>query len=208
MAQGGIPGIAVGMAGAAALLIYAGFQGVDPLTALRDVATGKPKGLAEKAAARTALYEGVGVEGGSGGGVAQASLAGVSGPHPEFVNAAAGHAHEVYSQLKRWQPGYSDCSSFVAKSMRAAGIDVDNKNTTGFMAWPYLKRISKSEIGRGDLLINHTHMAIALDGQRAIGQQNKNRNVATGSFEAIMMNTGPWSAYRYVGPGGERSAAV
>ena len=76
-------------------------------------------------------------------------------------------------------------------------------------AWSGLKRISKSEIQRGDLLINHTHMAIALSPTQAIGQQNTRRNVSTGSFEAIMMNTGPWSAYRYVGAStGERSAAV
>lgn len=199
-ARTGVPGLAVALTAGGALLIFAGIRGISPLTALREVSSGQTEPLAVP----TRLDDSV------GGGIVYSSdsSAGAAGAHPEIADATARFKGDKYSQAYRNRIGYSDCSSFVAKSMRAAGIDVDNKNTTAFMAWPYLKRISKSEIGRGDLLINHTHMAVALDGQRAIGQQNKNRNVATGSFEAIMMNTGPWSAYRYVGPGGERSAAA
>lgn len=192
-AQTGVPGLAVVLTAGGALLVYAGLRGVTPLTALREVAAGQTEPITS-AGFREPLDTSV------GGGAVYAS-AGGTGPHGEIADAAMRYRSDKYSQDLRSRPGYSDCSSFTAKSMRAAGISVPDYNTTAFMRWSGLRKIDKSEIARGDLLINHVHMAIALNGTQAIGQQNKNRNVATGSFAAIMMNTGPWSAYRYVGSG-------
>lgn len=185
--------MAVALTAGGALLIYAGVRGVNPVTALREVAAGQTEPLGSVA---------VRLDDTVGGGITYASSS--SGPapagtHPEIADATAKFRSEKYSQSRRGQAGYSDCSSFTAKAMRAAGINVGNLTTTGFMAWSGLRRIPRGEIARGDLLINTVHMAIALDGSTAIGQQNPRRNVATGTFEAIMMNTGPWSAYRYVG---------
>lgn len=199
-ARTGVPGLAVGLTAGGALLIFAGIRGINPAEALREVASGKTGPLSTPARLDDSV--------GGGTTYASDSGAGAAGAHPEIADATSRFRGDKYSQARRGQAGYSDCSSFTAKSMRAAGIEVGNLTTTGFMAWSGLKRISKGEIGRGDLLINHTHMAIALDGTHAIGQQNTRRNVATGTFEAIMMNTGPWSAYRYVGPSGGRSAAA
>lgn len=196
-ARTGVPGLAVGLTAVGALLIFAGIRGISPVAALREVAAGQTEPLS----APVRLDDSV------SGDVSYASAStGAAGTHPEIVDGTSRYRGDKYSQARRGQPGYSDCSSFAAKSMRAAGIEVSNLTTSGFMAWSGLKRISKSEIARGDLLINHTHMAIALDGSHAIGQQNARRNVATGTFEAIMMNTGPWSAYRYVGQGGRVAA--
>ena len=210
MAQGGgVPGIAVGMAGAAALLIYAGFRGTDPLTALRDVATGKPKGLAERAAMHEALYEGTGTAGG-GGGVAQASLSGVSvaGPHPEFVTAAGHHADEVYSSARRWQEGYSDCSSFAGKALKDCGITPPGASTTtSFLSWRKLSPIARSQIGAGDFLVSSGHMAIAVNNSTAIGQQNSRANVQVGPISSIMWGQS-WVALRYTGSSSKGSASV
>lgn len=174
-----------------ALLIYAGVRGVNPVTALREVAAGQTEPIGPAAAS---LDDSV------TGGIVQASTGPApAGTHPEIADGASAYRGDRYSQGLRSKPGYSDCSSFAAKAMRRAGIDVKDLTTYGFLAWPGLRRIDKSQIARGDLLINHTHMAIALDGTTAIGQQNPRRNVATGPFDAIMMNTGPWSAYRYTG---------
>lgn len=198
--RAGVPGIAVALTAGGALLIYAGVRGVTPVTALREVAAGQTEPIGSVAAR---LDDSV------GGGISYASAS--SGPapagtHPEIADASSRYRADRYSQMKRAQPGWSDCSSFAAKCMRAAGINVGNLTTTGFMAWSGLQRIPKGQIARGDLLINAVHMAIALDGATAIGQQNPRRNVASGSFDSIMMNTGPWSAYRYVG--GRGVAAV
>lgn len=201
MAQGGgVPGIAVGMAGVAALLVYAGFRGTNPLDALREVATGRPKGLADQAMAREALYEGVGGSGGAGGGgVAQASLSGVSGPHPEFVRAASAYQYDAYSQARRWQPGYSDCSSFVGKALKDCGITPPGASTTSsYLAWRKAKPIPKSAIGAGDFLVSSGHMALAINATTAIGQQRQGVNVKVGPISQIMWGQS-WVALRYTG---------
>lgn len=210
MASGsGIPGIAVGMAGAAALLVYAGFQGVDPLTALRDVATGKPKGLAEKASAHEALYEGTGSSGAGGdSGAAQASLSGtaVSGPHPDFVRAAGTFADDLYSQARRWQAGYSDCSSFVGKALKACGVTPPGASTTSsYLSWRQAKPIARAQIGAGDFLVGSGHMAMAVNSTTAIGQQNGRQNVQVGPFSQIMWGQS-WVALRYSGSSAGGSA--
>lgn len=211
MAQGGgVPGIAVGMAGVAALLIYAGFQGTDPLTALRDVATGKPKGLAERAAMHEALYEGVGTGSTTGGGAAQASLSGVSvsGPHPEFVTAAGHHADELYSSARRWKDGYSDCSSFAGKALKDCGITPPGASTTSsFLAWRKLSPVARSQIGAGDFLVSSGHMAIAINSTTAIGQQNSRSNVQVGPISQVMWGQS-WVALRYTGSSSKGSASV
>lgn len=199
------------MAGAAALLIYAGFQGTDPLTALRDVATGKPKGLAEKASARESLFEGVALESSGttgGGGAAQASLSGVSGPHPEFVRAAGAYADDAYSQLRRWQRGYSDCSSFAGKALKDCGITPPGASTTSsYLAWRMLRPVAKSQIGAGDFLVSSGHMAIAVNSTTAIGQQNGRVNVQVGPISKIMFGQS-WVALRYTGSARGGSAAT
>lgn len=204
MASGrpGVSGVAVALTAAGSLMIYAGVRGVNPVTALREVAAGQTEPIGTSA---------VRLDDSLSGGITYASTSPGSvpaGAHPEIADATSRYRSDRYSQLKRAQPGYSDCSSFAAKSMRAAGIDVGNLTTYGFLGWRGLRRIDKSQIARGDLLINQVHMAIALDGSTAIGQQNSHRNVATGTFEAIMMNTGPWSAYRYVGESPRGVASV
>lgn len=214
MASGGVPGVAVGMAGVAALLMYAGFRGVSPIEALRDVATGEPKGLADQAGMHEALWEGVSGQGagGSGSGAAQASLSGVSvaGPHPEFVTAAGEFAHDVYSQARRWKPGYSDCSSFVGKALKRAGVTPPGASTTSsYLAWRKAVPVSKSEIGAGDFLVSSGHMALALNNSMAIGQQRAGRNVQVGPIASIMWGQS-WVALRYTGAsrGGSSAGSV
>jgi cell wall-associated NlpC family hydrolase len=187
------------MAAGAALLVYAGFQGVDPITALRNVATGKPQGLADRAAMHEALYEGVGVAGGGSGGITQASLEDAVGPHPEFVSAAGAYAADTYSQLKRWQPGFSDCSSFVGKALKKCGITPPGSSTTpSYLAWRKAKPVSRGQIGAGDFLVSPGHMAIAINNSTAIGQQRAGRNVQIGPISQIMWGQS-WVALRYTG---------
>lgn len=202
--------MAVGMAGVAAVLIYAGFRGTDPLSALRDVATGRPKGLAEQAMARTALYDGPALPGGGGGGggVAQTSLPNAVGAHPEFVRAASEFQGDIYSQTKRWQSGYSDCSSFVGKALKACGVTPPGASTTSsYLAWRKAKPVPKSSIGAGDFLVSSGHMALAINGSMAIGQQRAGVNVKVGPISQIMWGQS-WVALRYTGPSSGGVAAA
>jgi hypothetical protein len=190
------------MAGVAALLMYAGFRGTDPLSALREVATGKPKGLAEQSAAREALYTGVGVEGGgSAGGSSGVSQAGLSGgTHPEFAQAAGRFANDRYSQARRWQSGYSDCSSFVGKALKACGVAPPGGSVTGsYLVWRSCVTIPRSQVGAGDFLVGPGHMAIALSSSMAIGQQNARQNVQVSGIDQIMYGQPSWIARRYTG---------
>lgn len=207
--QGGLPGIALGMAGVAALLMYAGFRGTDPLTALRDVATGQPKGLTQAGYEREALYTGIEAPGSAGGaagsgGLTQASLANPSGgAHPEFVRAATQFMNDQYSQARRWSPGYSDCSSFVGKCLKACGVTPPGASTTAsYLTWRKCVTITRDQVGAGDFLVNGGHMALAVSNTMAVGQQNGRVNVQIGPLDQIMAGSGGWVARRYTGSSG------
>lgn len=206
-AQTGVPGIAVALVGAGALLVYAGLRGTDPVSALRDIANGKPAGIAD-AGLRQALYTGVEVPGGSAD-ATQASYGVSGGTHPEIAQAAMAFKGDKYSQGRRNQSGYSDCSSFVTKAMRKAGIKAPSSFiTTNLLVWRELQTIDRSEIGAGDILVSSGHAAIALSPTTAIGQQNGRSNVQTGPISSIMWGQSGWVARRYIGSGGTPKAAA
>lgn len=200
MAQkgGGIPGVAIGVASVGGLLVYAGFQGSNPLQALKDISSGNPKGFADKAAAHQALYEGVGVSGADSATLDSSGSS--SGPHPEFVRALGAFAGDKYSSARRWQDGYSDCSSFIGKGLKAAGVKPPGASTTSsYLTWKKLKPIAKADIGAGDFLVSSGHMAMAINNTTAVGQQNKRTNVDVGPISSIMYGQN-WVALRYTGP--------
>lgn len=202
MAAGGISGVAVGIAAVGGLLVYAGFRGVSPLDALRDVSSGKPAGLPVQTSSGAPGF------GAGTGGVAQTSLpsGSVSGPHPEIVAGAMRYAGDRYSELMRDQPGYSDCSSFVGKALRAAGISPPAGSTTlSYLTWRALTQVPQSAIGAGDLLVSPAHMAIAINSTTAIGQQNGSVNVQIGPIGQLMWGQS-WTALRYTGGASQAGA--
>lgn len=203
--QTGIPGIAVALVGAGALLVYAGLRGSNPVEALREIAQGEPVSVSN-AGLRQALYTGLDLPGGSSStGAAQASYGVSGGTHPEIANAALTFKGDKYSQAKRNQAGFSDCSSFVTKSMRKAGIKDASSSfiTANLMIWRELQTISKSDIGAGDILVSSGHAAIALSPTTAIGQQNGRQNVRVDSIDNIMWGQPGWVARRYIGSAGK-----
>lgn len=206
--SGGISGIAVGVAAAGGVLIYAGFQGLNPLQALREITSGKASALkpsqasfVHDASART-VSPGTAApaDGGSGGVVATGFKAGSSQIGNALAQAAMSHQGELYSQARRWQSGYSDCSSFVGKAFKDIGITPPGASVTGsYLTWTKLKTIPKSEIQAGDILVSAGHVAIALSSTTAIGQQNGRSNVRVDTFDNIMAGTGTWYPRRYIG---------
>lgn len=203
MAQqgGGISGLAVAMAAAGAVLVYVGIRGVDFRTGLRTFGTGKlptsQGGSGGAIAAAEAERRGAG--GTAGTRTADGAVVG-SGPHPEFARAALARRGETYSQGKRWQTGFSDCSSFVGKVLKDNGIEPPAGSVTGsYLVWTKLKRITRAEIGAGDLLCGTGHIAIALDNATAIGQQREGVNVRVGPIDDIMYGNPGWFPQRYVG---------
>jgi cell wall-associated NlpC family hydrolase len=213
MASGGISGVAVALATAGGVLLYAGFQGQNPLEALRDITTGKTKGLAPGTVSFTNDPTTIG----SSGGVIAASFPTGSGVGARLVAAAMTHRGEKYSQARRWQTGFSDCSSFVGKALKDIGVTPPGASVTGsYLTWGRLRTISRAAIQPGDILCGSGHIAIAVSSTTAIGQQNGRQNVRVGDIDSIMYGQPSWIPRRYVGSdsgtssssGGERVAAA
>lgn len=194
MASGGISGVAVALASAGGILLYAGFQGQSPLAALRDITRGKTKTLNPG----TVSFQNDPTT--IGQGVIQASTSGSSGIGARIVAAAMTHQTEKYSQTKRWQTGYSDCSSFVGKTLKDVKITPPGASVTmSYRTWSALVTVPRDSIQAGDILSGTGHCAIALDSQRAIGQQNPRQNVRIDGIDSIMYGQSGWVARRYVG---------
>lgn len=181
MANGnGISGLAVAFATAGGILVYAGFKGMSPVGALRDVSGGKPTGVTAQStdlgAFQTAFGEAV------------AGVAATGG----VLNTAGKYMNDKYSQLKRTQEGFSDCSSFCDKILRDMGIPPPTKwaATANFRVSPNWVNVPLSQTKAGDIAINSHHMVMitAAGGTAAIGQQNPRVNVRTGTVKDLMSN--------------------
>ncbi|MFJ3812575.1 NlpC/P60 family protein [Streptomyces sp. NPDC090073] len=192
MASGGISGVAVALASAGGVLLYAGFQGQSPLQALRDITSGKTKPLEPGQVSFTNDPTTI-------GGATQVSYGEPSALGGRIAAAAITHRGEKYSQAKRWEVGFSDCSSFVGKALKDAGVTPPGGSTTvSYRTWKKLKNVARGDIQTGDILCGPGHVAIALDASQAIGQQNKRHNVQVDSIDSIMFGQPGWVARRYV----------
>jgi cell wall-associated NlpC family hydrolase len=194
-----VSGIGVALATAGGVLVYAALKGQSPLDALREIASGHPSAVAANTPAAAS----------GTGDIAGALGATLLGFGPALVTAAMGHASERYSQARRWQDGYSDCSSFVGKSLKDIGIAPPGASTTGdYLVWRALVKVPAAHAVAGDLLVNSAHMSVVTAPGMAIGQQNPSRNVAQGPFSSIMAGTGPYLCLRYAAAAAATSAGT
>jgi hypothetical protein len=176
--SGGISGIAVGIATVGVVLVYAGIRNVSPLQAIRDVSSGKPPPVVGKPTTDPTPA------------LPQAPSGFGDSRRAAVVAAAQKYAGDIYSQAKRTQPGFSDCSSFVDKALRDAGINPPSSpwaNTALFRLSPEWKTITSDQVRPGDIAISATHMVLitADGGTRGIGQQRTNVNVRTGTMKEL-----------------------
>lgn len=173
----GISGVAVAVASFGAVLVYAGFRGVSPLHALRDVAGGHPPPATGKPTSPIITSPT------SSSGLTDARRAAVVAASSKYVN-------DQYSQLQRRQVGYSDCSSFVDKCLKDAGIQPPGDpwaNTANYRAsgdWP---TVDAAQVDVGDIAISISHMVliIAKGGASGIGQERPFVNVQTGDMRKL-----------------------
>jgi len=202
---GGIPGPAVAIATAGAFMIFIGIRNVPVLAGLRELAAGKLPAArnADNTATKSvyqALFTAGSSSGGGSGAVVQAGTAGsTGGAFPALVAATAAFAGDHYSQARRWEAGYSDCSSFAGKSLKAAGVTPPGISVTGsYLTWGLLAKIPREQVQAGDLCVNAAHMIIATSNTDGIGQQNSRVNVRQDKIENLM--PGPFTCLRYTGP--------
>lgn len=185
----GISGVGVGVATIGGLLAYAGFRGVNPIEALREIASGNPPAAQNTGADLNSYIVGE---------VPTTSGTQVIGTGSALVLALGKFAGDKYSQARRWQDGYSDCSSFIGKGWKAIGVTPPGGSTTWeYLAWSKLSKISRADVGAGDLICNTSHIVCAIDNHNAIGQENPTVNVKVDTIENLMTGTGSFTCLRY-----------
>lgn len=194
---GGISGTGVAVATMGGLLAYAGFRGVNPFQALREIASGSPQSITSAGAGFDTNLVGNWAKTTVGNAVA------VTGSGAALVTALAKFSGDKYSQTKRWQNGFSDCSSFVGKGFKAIGITPPGSSTTWeYLAWKMTTKVSRAQVAPGDLVVNASHIVVVVDSTRAIGQENPSTNVRVDTIENLMYGTGSFTCLRYTGWGG------
>jgi hypothetical protein len=200
----GINGTGVAIATAGGVLIYAGLTKQNPLAALRAVGSGHPAPVGSSSSyqatqQQTAAVQQIGTGVAGIGQLVGAEVAAGNGL-PALVPAVSQFSGDQYSQARRWEVGFSDCSSFVGKGFKACGITPPGASTTwDYLAWKKLVQIPRSLVQAGDLICNATHIVVATSNSDAIGQENPRRNVATGPIADLMAYTGSYVCLRYKG---------
>jgi hypothetical protein len=197
-----IPASTVLLVATGGVLIYAGFSNQNPLTALREVASGKPSPVRNESSVDLATYGMALGSNGVGGGIADVSYVDVTEGEgiPALPRAAERYAGDRYSQTKRWSPGYSDCSSFVGKSLKAVGIAPPPGSTTSsYLASRDWKRINGADVKAGDLAVALNHMIICYGDGTGIGQQSRRTHVKRGTVKDLMYGNTPFVYLRYAG---------
>lgn len=191
-----ISGVGVAALSAGALLIYAGLQDINPLEALKQIASGKPVPVSKRTG--SSLGKSYDEDGGYTKELAYTGN-GLGGLAAVAWNQ---YGNDKYSQSQRSQGGYSDCSSFTSKAMRAYVPGFPMLNTGGFLFSPDWISVSAANARAGDIALNGSHMAIV--GYRTpkgdlvgVGQQNPKKNVKIDTIKNLMANTGPYNLYRY-----------
>jgi hypothetical protein len=179
--KGGLSGLAVAYIGIGGVLVYAGFRGETLVQALREIGGGKPAPVSSAKLDLSPLM----TTGYGAGAAAGNALQGVA-----VASQAQKYASDKYSQAKRQQSGYSDCSSFVDKILTDMGIPPPVKwaSTANYRMSPQWKTISAAESKPGDIAVSSHHMVLvtANGGSAAIGQQNTKTNVRTGTVANLM----------------------
>lgn len=208
MASKGISGLAVAFAALGGVLAYAGFKGLSPIGALREI-SGK---AGPSAVPSQGVDLGENVASALSGAGTAVGVAAASASIGSVASAAGPYMSDKYSQIKRRQDGFSDCSSFVYKIMRDIGTPptVAWSNTTNYHVDARLKTIPVSQARSGDLALSAGHVMI-LTGSGganapAIGQQNSHENVRTGTLAGLMPK--PYVIKRYTVSGNPATVAT
>lgn len=204
MAAGGIPGVAVGMATAGAVMVYAGLTDVSPLNALREIASGRVAGVR-----RSPSPTAVALAQQSGG--AGSSAPSVFGAGGALVTAARRYVGGRY-RFGGTNPATGlDCSALVQRSFRDIGVAGCPRTSGQQLVWSALTRVPRQQDAQpGDLVFWTGHVAIATSpgATTVVGALNARTGVREGPIGANgVAGQPPVAIRRYAGaqsaaPGG------
>lgn len=188
--RAGVNGLALGVASAGALFVYAGLRGESPLAALRGVLTGSPPPVP---AGKPVTLEAPSYAPTAAGG----DVVG-SGSLPQLAQAATKYLGVPY----RWggtDPARGlDCSGLVVVSFRDIGITGVPRTSAGQMSWSKVRKVS--DPGAGDLVWWPGHIGIMVSATRMINAPHTGTVVR---YASVGPRSGVTPTYlRYVGARG------
>lgn len=183
--RAGVNGIALGLATAGGVLVYAGLRGESPLAALRGILTGSPPPLPQGAtvALREPSYTPTPAGDGTMGGL------------PQLANAAERYLGRPY----RWGGtfvggGGGDCSGLVQRAFADLGITAPRTSWTQ-RTWSKVKVTTTP--GRGDLVWWPGHIGIMVSAGKMINAPHTGTVVR---YASVGSRNGQAPTYlRYVG---------
>lgn len=202
-AQGGIPGVAVGMATAGAFLLYIGINGVSIRDGLKAVSGGKlPARKTSSGDALTKAEISLSNQGLPGdGGSAHVG----AGPHPELADAALKFKGVPYRWGGMSRKGM-DCSGLFVLAFEGAYGVTPPRTTYMQVAWKQLKRIDRQDVGAGDLLFwprvgPPSHVGIATSNTEVVHAAKPGTVVSVVPISRAFTGGQQPQCYRYVGDG-------
>jgi len=183
-AAGGIPGVAVGMATAGAVMVYAGLRDLTPLDALRQVASGRVAGVG-----RTSSPTAVALAQQSGG--AGSSAPSVLGAGGALVTAARRYMGGRY-RFGGTNPSTGlDCSALVQRSFRDIGVAGCPRTSGQQYLWSALTRVPRqADAQPGDLVfwgapaVSHVAIATSAGATTVVGALNTRTGIREGPIGA------------------------
>lgn len=95
-----------------------------------------------------------------------------NGPNIEaFLNEAVAMSGWEYSQSRRWDYGFADCSSIVVRALINSGQTSDHSNLTTFSIHsdPRFYQVPFESMQRGDVLVTDGHMEIYMGNGQTFG---------------------------------------
>lgn len=173
MPSAGVSGRAVALAGAGALLVYAGLKGQNPLAAMREVLSGKPGPLP--------AGKKVSLAGGDWGGGSFSGVEGTSTAAPA-VQVALRQVGKPYL----WGgtgPDRFDCSGLIYYAYVQAGVGTPPRTSYGYPVSPKFRKIGRAEVGAGDVLWKPGHVALAISNSQLVEAPHAGTVVRTGGID-------------------------
>ena len=101
-----------------------------------------------------------------------------AGPNIEaFLSQAVAMSGWEYSQSRRWDYGFADCSSIVVRALINSGQTSDHSNLTTFSIHsdPRFYQVPFESMQRGDILVSDGHMEIYMGNGQTFGAFQEGR---------------------------------
>jgi hypothetical protein len=215
MATAGINGMAVAALTAGGLLMYAGFRGISPIDAIREVGSGKPGSISSTSTPVPDI---------TGPGTSATGHSGFSSGAGLLQEMQAIGVGKKYSQLRRTGPDSYDCSGLVWKAGCNVGLWGPGTkwfpqafNTASFIV--HTREIGLTRVGPailpqpGDIVWWVGHMGVAIDSETIFAARSSrvSPQIGPSSIAGVGKEHGPHQVFRYMskatgaGGGGGRS---